>query len=719
MATIEKWIWVDPEIYPDRQKCKVAGLEGNLPNERYTVAEFKKTYEFDAEVKSIKLKFSGDTAFELFMNESFIATGPIYVGGDFLLNNMPRPTHYASSATVYPNSKTVDFYARVKLNPVVISEYSQGHGGFMLYGEVELADGRIKYIYTDNTWLGRVDGRYVEPYRFDGRIPLDEYKPAVRVPNIWHPVDAFIPFRSETKLLPMDSNKLTVKAGEKITEHVIEFDKIYGAFLAFKAKCNGEIKMNVTCVETGLYTDENGVKVNTCGGSGEDYILSEDTEYRGFHMHSFGHFAVTVENLSGSDAEIEFWAIGTHYPVSVEAKTITSDDDLNLVFDVCRHTLKYCRQMIHLDSMRHLEPLACTGDYYIETLMTAMSFGDMGLARADALRTAELIRYNDGKMFHTTYSLIWVRMLWDIYMMTGDLSVLSETADALTMLMDRFETYVGDNGLIEMTDDYMFIDWIYIDEISMHHPPKALGQTCTCAFYYQALAVAAKIFEVLNRTKDSEVMSEKAADLKNSINKYLFNEEKGLYFEGLNTPTPEKHLNGWHPQNVEKRYYLKHSNILCTCFGVCDGDKAKTILDKVMTEDFPADCQPYFKHYLFESIYRNGLRDKYTLVLAEAWKAPIKDCSKGLVEGFIAPEPTYSFDHSHAWGGTPLYSVPKALTGIEILEPGYKKISFNPSCLGLENAKVEIPTPYGMITCEISKDGFKYSAPEEIEVEVK
>jgi hypothetical protein len=69
-----------------------------------------------------------------------------------------------------------------------------------------------------------------------------------------------------------------------------------------------------------------------------------------------------------------------------------------------------------------------------------------------------------------------------------------------------------------------------------------------------------------------------------------------------------------------------------------------------------------------------------------------------LVEGFIVPEPTYSFDHSHAWGGTPLYSLPKALLGLEILEPAYRKIRLRPSLLGLKKAHVEIPTPGGMLT---------------------
>jgi len=94
------------------------------------------------------------------------------------------------------------------------------------------------------------------------------------------------------------------------------------------------------------------------------------------------------------------------------------------------------------------------------------------------------------------------------------------------------------------------------------------------------------------------------------------------------------------------------------------------------------------------------MRDKYTRKIIDNWRQPTKDCSKGLVEGFYAPEPTYSFDHSHAWGGTPLYSLPKALMGVSVIEAGYKKVRLEPSLLGLNYARVEIPTPFGMIICE-------------------
>ena len=54
---------------------------------------------------------------------------------------------------------------------------------------------------------------------------------------------------------------------------------------------------------------------------------------------------------------------------------------------------------------------------------------------------------------------------------------------ALILLLERFERYIGENGIIEYPPDYMFVDWLAPDGISMHHPPKALGQTCLNMFY--------------------------------------------------------------------------------------------------------------------------------------------------------------------------------------------------------------------------------------------
>ena len=382
---------------------------------------------------------------------------------------------------------------------------------------------------------------------------------------------------------------------------------------------------------------------------------------------------------------------------------MTGDAGLDEILRVCRHTLRYCRQTHHLDSPAHCEPLACTGDYYIEMLMTAFSFGDMRLAEFDLLRTAELLRHSDGRMFHTSYSLIFVRMLYDTYLLGGSETLLPACRDAVDLLLARFAGYVGENGLIENPPDYMFVDWIYIDGHTMHHPPKALGQSVLNMLYFMALQTAVKIYMQLSDRAAADLCLTRASALQAAVNIHLFDSERGMYFEGLNTEVSPACLGKWHPQNIEKRYYLKHSNIMAAYTGICDTATARMLIGRIMRDEIEGEVQPYYLHYLLEAIYTHGLRDTYTMAVLDRWRPAVAACARGLPEGFVAPEPTYRFDHSHAWGGTPLWSLPRALSGLTVLEAGYRRIRLCPSLLGLREATVEIPTPKGKIVCRLKE----------------
>ncbi|MBO5070907.1 MAG: hypothetical protein J6C37_11190 [Roseburia sp.] len=704
MSKVEKWIWLDEKRYPQYQTTICSGCLPNKEDGNYTVAEFMKEYSFDNEVVKAELRFSGDTEFQLYLNKEILATGPISVGGDFLFNETPRSKHYSSELIIYPNTNKLHFFARVKMMPIGLNEYSRGRGGFMLWAKLRFKNGRIKYITTDSTWLAKRNNAYIKDCHYEQDLDTEDFSFAVEVPNIWYTETAPINVRSEKAIYPINNGRIILAPGERREVHV-EFDKIYAGFIGINAKVQGHLDIKLDCIETEISICTYHVKFVRNGG------------FRGLQLRSIGSYRVCIENNSAQEAEAEFYMTATNYPVLMDANTYTNDEDLNLVLQVCKHTLNCCRQMIHLDSPLHSEPLACTGDYYIESLMTAMSFGDMSLAEFDVIRTAELLRVHNGRMFHTTYSLIWVMMLWDVYEITGNKDLLTECQDALSLLLELFETYIGENGLIETPPDYMFVDWIYIDGISMHHPPKALGQTSLCAFYYGALKAAEKIFAELNEETESDYCARKAENVREAVNKLLYDKEKGLYFDGLNTLTPKHLLGEWMPQNTRKRYYMPHSNILCACFGVCEDEIGRMLIKKVMEDKAWGVCQPYFKQYLLEAIYRLGLCQEYTLSVIEDWKEPVKSCPKGLVEGFIAPEPSYTFDHSHAWGGTPLYSLPKAILGLEILEPGYKKIRLSPTLLGLERAHIEVPTPYGMMVIDLEKGNkSRVNIPEGIEV---
>lgn len=705
MKHTEQWIWLPSDKYGNKPHNILSGFE-NADNSDFIVAEFMKVFEFSQDVISAKLRFSGDCTFQLFCNNTIVATGPACVGGDFIGNEIPRHNFYAFEEEIYPKTSSLTFFARVKMLPAQICEYSKGRGGFMFSAILTFADGTQKEIHTNETWLSRKNGAYTSATSFDGKISADEFINAECIDNIWHTETAPIPVRTENELI-FDNGKINLSPYEE-KEIVLELDKIWAGFLRIISESQGEVTVKATFREL------------TEDGSTEDIILKGSYDYRGFYMHSAGNISILAKNNSSEAAVLTVSFIETHYPVSEECETVTSNEELNAVLETCKHTLKICRQTHHLDSPRHCEPMACTGDYYIESLMTMFSYGDMRLAEFDLMRTARMLERENGRMFHTTYSLIWVRMLYDTFMATGNINLLKDCQMGLKLLLKRFESYIGENGIIESPPDYMFIDWIFIDEISMHHPPKALGQTCLNMFYFGALTFAEKIFNILNETDFAINCALKKNSLQKAINNTLFDKEKGVYFMGLNTPEAANPDWKWTTANTDKRYYLKHANVLAAYVGVCDDETAKDLIQKIINDEIDGDCQPYFLHYLLEAVYRLGLRDEYTLNIINKWIEPVKECSKGLVEGFLKPEPTYSFDHSHAWGGTPLYSLPKALIGFEIIEPGMKTIRLNPSLLGLQSAKVELLTPYGKVIC-VLQDGEepKITHPEEVNVVIE
>lgn len=702
------WIWLDDNRYPQYQRNSYNILSDCINKESeeylYCVADFRKFSEYSKKIKSFSFSISADNSYILHINNAFVGIGPALPGGDFLCTGKV-PKHYADRYELDFGSSEVfklDICAKVRLQPEVCCDYSRGHGGFYLSGSVTLDDGSTVKIETDSTWLACLDKCYKSFGCYDSRSEerkafISEY--ACETEDIWNAELSYIPSRSFNKVF---EKEVSVDAGKTETFE-FELDKIYGVY----PFVSGYRMSNVTlkfCELKGQEETTENIVFDYPGG-----------EYHSFRMHSAGMVTLIVENTDDTEASVTLSLIAPWYPIEKEGTFVTSDAGLNKVYDVCKHTLKICRQSLHLDSTKHQELLACTGDYNIESLMTIFCFGDMRLAEFDLMRTADWLCANNGVMFHTTYSLIWVQMLRDVYMITGRKEILSYCEKALAKLLERFETYKDGGEIIENPPDFMFVDWTVIDGFSMHHPPKALGQTVLNAFYYNALINATEIYAFLGKTDISDEIKFKAKKFRTEFNRIFFDENKKLYFDGLGTPYGgEKH---YHPANVNKKYFSKYPNILASLFGLADEELAKDILERIIFDDELQDIQPYFMHYLLNAIRKYNMFDKYGMKLLERWIPVVEECNKGLAEGWIAPEESYSFDHSHAWGGTPAYQMPMALTGLEILEPGMKKLKFTPNLYGLDFAKINIPTDYGMIEIDLQKNKKAViNAPECIEI---
>ncbi len=707
-------IWLDKVKYPEFQKgLETTGMpRGSLV---LRIAEFKKIFNIEKEIKEAYITIFGDCKYRLSVNSEVIGMGPVCAGGDFS-NPHSLPKSYYTTFPVNFKIGENEIFVEVQNIPEVMTETSKGKPCLIANVEIVYSDSTSEYIVTDETWLCRGTDKYRTACDYRCRFENAPWNNAVITENIWNlhpspikplveetvlPVKIVVPDEFKERVF-VKGNSFTIKYGSPVTVDCV-FDKIYAAYPSVKFSACQNLIANIDCQEfLGQICHDAKTRIRI-----QDIY---DLNFRGMRLQSIGVIRIGISFTEKQDATVENVSlVATHYDEPDDGTFVSSDSDLNEIFDLCKHTLSICRQSLHLDSPYHQENLACTGDYYIESLMAYFCFGDIKLTRFDIVRTIDFLEMNNYFMFHTTYSLILVRMIYDYYMFSGDKTILEYSIKTLHGLMERFNSYTADDGLVTNPPNYMFVDHIEHDGYAMHHPPRALGETVLNAFYYDALNNIQKICSILNDDKIS-VYNTRAEKLKKSFNKTFFDEEKCLYFDGRNFDDEEIE---WRPCERFKRYYSVHSNSLAVLYHLCDKDKSEKILRRVLTDKTLIQANPYFYHFIIDAVYENGLFDEFGIKLLRKWTDLVNECNKGLKEVWDG----FDCDYSHAWGGTPAYQMPARFSGIEILEPGMKKIRLNPSSFGLDFAEIAIPSPYGKILIRAQKDGkTQISVPEKITV---
>lgn len=689
------WIWLDPIKYPQ--------YEYNDDRGEFCIAELKNSY---VSREKTKIRVSADVRYILFVNDKFIGRGPCSPGSDFLFGKVENA--YFDEYEIENIGKN-EIRLIVTSKSMVLTEYPFGISG----AYIEAFEGDKKILSCDESWDIR---------------PLSERKD-ILLTDYTSKASEFTKAKITKSTLRLEKNPLKPLVEEQIRpieQKILKngttwlnFDKNYSAYPVIEIKANkGKSKITVTSSEMGH-----------TGRICETIITDKDVIHYTPRLRCVGEMEIQIEG----SAKVEcVYLIFTHYPIENEAAFKSSDTFLNKLFDVCMHTMKICRQSLHLDSPTHQEHLACTGDYYIQGLIEYLNMYDPSLTEHDIHRTSKILECQDGRLFHTTYSLIYPIWIYDYYMHTGKTELIKECEKSLRLLLNRFDTYISsENGLIEYSPDYMFVDWVIartendefldgskmmshgkMEGYSLHHPPKSLGQSVLCMFYFEMLNKASSLFELLGDSKTAEECLKKAESIKENINKHLYDKEKSLYIGGLNTPNYVEE-NNWLPKNNNVRYYLKQANVLAVLYGICPKEEEKRILEYVIKDLNKYEMQPYFYHFLLGAVYKADLFEKYGLMLIRKYESLINKCEKGLSEAWE----NMDCDYSHAWGAAPLYYLKKALSGFEIVEPGYKKIKLNPRLYDLDFADYEISTPYGKIEISHKKgDDVSIKCPKEITV---
>ncbi|MEI8281989.1 MAG: alpha-L-rhamnosidase C-terminal domain-containing protein, partial [Armatimonadota bacterium] len=372
-----------------------------------------------------------------------------------------------------------------------------------------------------------------------------------------------------------------------------------------------------------------------------------------------------------------------------------SNPNYNRIWEVCRWVTQICMQTHHLDSPHHQEPISDAGDYLIESLNSFYAFGEGTLARQDVKKIARTLEQRNYQSFHTSYSLLWLRMLVQYYEFTGDVTPLKQLAPHVERLMDRFEGYIGPNGLVSQAPNYMFMDWVEIEGFNLHHPPAVIGQGYMTALYYQALGDAITISKITKAPARSNHYQSLRKQISKSFESELWNSAQGLYRDGKPFQTTIK-PNQWLPADKDIQTFSTQVNTLAVSCGLTNPERAKLVMKSIL--DRPdMNCQPYFMHFVFEAMDKAGLYPSEATKQLDRWK--------------VVPD-TQSFhemwtvgDLSHAWNATPMAQMSGRILGVVPTKPGFAEFTIDPHPVGLKWAKGKVPTPHGPISVEWKEAG--------------
>jgi alpha-L-rhamnosidase len=414
-----------------------------------------------------------------------------------------------------------------------------------------------------------------------------------------------------------------------------------------------------------------------------------------------------VENADGLDPAA-LRQIAVHYPFDDAAASFASSDPvLNAVYDLCKYSIKattFCG--VYVDGDR--ERIPYEADAYVNQLAHYGVDAEYGLARY----TQEyLLQF---PTWPTEWQLCSVLIAWTDYLYTGQAVSLDEFYDDLCAktLIDL----ARDDGLISTEtglctrefeeklhlwhDRYVFshglrdiVDW----------PPGSFTQggqgerdnhemmpinTVVNAFHCQALSLMSRIAGALERAEDQKRFARQATLVRESINRLLFDEERGVYIDGEGS-----------------EHASLHSNMFMLAFGLVPAERRDSVVEFVASRGMA--CSVYASHFLLEALYLAG-EAEHALGLMTAqhdrgWWNMIRSGSTITLEAWDWRYKN-NLDWNHAWGAAPASVIPRFVLGVRPLEPGFAKALIQPQPGSLRRVSGIVPTIHGPISVELEND---------------
>jgi alpha-L-rhamnosidase len=453
--------------------------------------------------------------------------------------------------------------------------------------------------------------------------------------------------------------------------------------------------------------DSNGNKGNRNDISGKtmvgysDYFLPDGSPLRLFRPLWFRTWRYLQLEIETQDAPLEvdgFSSEFSAYPLKENAQFESDRENLKQIWNVGWRTARLCANETYFDCP-YYEQLQYVGDTRIQALISLYVAGDDRLVRNALLNFNESRNYegltqsrypSSGTQFIPPYSLFWVDMIHDYWMMRDDpefvKGFLKGIEDVITWYTQRISP---ETGLLGRVTYWNFVDWAiewpWITENRIGGVPSG-GQEGNSSVLSLQLAYAVErageLFQHFGLSAKAETYRQLAQHITRAVYSTCWDASHGYLAE-----TPDR------------KEFSMHAQIFGVLTNTIPENQQKLFTERFMNDKSLIQPTLYFRFYLTQALKKAGLADRYLETL-DLWEEMLQ---KGLTTFAENPDPSRS--DCHAWSASPNYDLLATVAGIRPGSPGFKTIQMEPALGALAFIKGRMPHPAGTIVFDLKRNG--------------
>lgn len=395
----------------------------------------------------------------------------------------------------------------------------------------------------------------------------------------------------------------------------------------------------------------------------------------------FGLRAFRYAELTGVDPEFDgsrVRLLESVYPFDGQAAEFhAAEPKLEQLWNFCKNSIRRTNFDVYFDCPTR-ERIAYEADALV-TMKTDLVFQpNYAFAR-------RAIRY---QMNHYTWPCEWRQLMPEVFyqyvMQTGDLELVTEYYDRLVnecSFIDRFE-----GGLIRDWPMRVIVDWPFPCRDGYEFGP---GEAVPNAHACNGWKRLAELGRLIGRHDDATRFEAAAAALTADFNARLFDSERGVYRDSL-----------------DSRHAALHSTLFPLAFGLVPGEYRESCADFIVSRG-PV-CSVYVAQFLLETLFDCNRADvAVALMLADGERSWFGMMNRGATICTEAwnPEEKSNMSFAHPWASSPANVLVSRWFGLRPTRPGWAEFSFAPNPGGVASGRLEITTPRGRLRAEFSPEG--------------